>query len=120
MDRKQVIQVLNSIQHSYPGKFNISDAAGLVNEWSKLLLPYEAEVVERNLQRHIKASPFPPSISDLVKQQGTPDRVQAIPDVEETKRMLDSMKQPEKISAEEKKRIKQYQAQIRKTLGIER
>ncbi|KAB2334289.1 replicative helicase loader/inhibitor [Bacillus mesophilum] len=117
MDRKQTAEVLQTIQVSYQGKFNVQDPARTLDAWEKALRKHAAEKIFANLDRHIETSVFPPTIADLVKEKPV-DRMNAIPDVDETRRYLAQYDKELELTKEQEKHIENEKAKIRRILGI--
>lgn len=116
MNKSQTYEILSLI-HRYYEHFEITQEK--IDSWHILLKDSDFEEVNEQLLKHCQTSSFAPKVADLLKQDKPLDRMNAIPDVEETKKMLENMK-PVELSAEAKMKIKQYQAEIRQKLGIER
>lgn len=117
MDRKQTAELLQNIQASYPGKFNVSDPSRLLNAWEKALQKHSYEKIMDNFERHLETSVFPPTIADLVKEKPL-DRMNAIPNAEETKAYLATLEQEVILTPEQRKKIEKSKAKIREILGI--
>lgn len=117
MNRKEVAELLQTIQASYQNKFNVKDPARTLDTWGKVLLKHDLNKVFSNLERHIETNPFPPTLSDLIKEKPM-DRMNAIPNAEETRRYLDSFNNRTELTDEQEQQIKIEQQKIRKILGI--
>lgn len=117
MDRKQTADLLQTIQDSYPGKFHISDPARLLDAWETALISHDYNKVMSNFYRHLELNAFPPAISDLVKVRQL-DRMNAIPNAEETRKHLESISKPVDHTDEQLRSIERSKAEIRRILGI--
>lgn len=74
-----------------------------VEIWHEILADYEFDVIMKNLKEHIKTSSYPPKISDVVPRKEK--RLQNIPDIEETKKLLGSNFVENPVTPEEMKKI---------------
>lgn len=118
MDRKQTAELLQDIQVSYPGKFHVLEPTRLLNAWTKALLRHDHDKVQANFEKHLETSAFPPTIADLVREKPT-DRLNAIPNVEETRAYLETLGKASDLTEEQKATIESEKAKIRKILGIQ-
>lgn len=118
MDRKQTAELLQTIQASYPGKFNPPDPARMLDTWEKALRSHDSNIVSMNFERHLTTSVFPPTIADLVKVNPS-DRLNAIPNAEETRDYLATLQSKEMLTQEQHQNIEAEKAKIRKILGLE-
>ncbi|MCM3168998.1 replicative helicase loader/inhibitor [Peribacillus frigoritolerans] len=116
MERRQIAELLDSIQSSYPGKFVVQDPTSLLDSWERVLKKHDSEKVMNNFDRHLESSVFPPTIADLVKKRQL-DRMDSIPSVDETLEYLRLIGNQSGISEEVTHTIEEYKAQIRKILG---
>ena len=117
MDRKQTAELLQTIQASYPGKFSVQDPSRLLDAWAKALKKHENDKVILNFERHLQTNVFPPTIADLVKEKPV-DRMNAIPNVDETRTYLESLNNVQELTDEQKQLIENEKAKIRRILGI--
>ncbi|USK85701.1 replicative helicase loader/inhibitor [Peribacillus asahii] len=119
MNATQVANLLDAIQASYPGKFKIENPANVLESWKQALKNHDFQKVSKNFERHLETSAFPPTIADLVK--GKPlDRINAIPDVNETRKYLDSLDEGKNLTEAQLESIKKSKAEVRRILGLER
>ncbi|MFJ8268504.1 hypothetical protein [Peribacillus asahii] len=118
MNLKQIASLLDAIQSSYPGKFKVEDPANVLKSWEQVLRKHDFEKVSRNFERHLETSSFPPTIADLVKEKPL-DRINAIPDVNETLDYLDSLNKPNSFTEDQLKSIEKSKAEVRRILGLE-
>lgn len=88
MEREQTKMVIRKLNSLYPNYFKLEDPKFLIDTWHDILEDYEYEEVVANLKKHIKTSSYPPKVSDLVTKRE--ERIQNIPGVEETKKLLKS------------------------------
>ncbi|MFD9627713.1 replicative helicase loader/inhibitor [Peribacillus muralis] len=116
MERRQIAELLDLIQSSYPGKFMVQDPTRLMDSWERVLQKHDSEVVLKNFDRHLESSVFPPTIADLVKKRSL-DRIDSIPNVDETLVYLQMLESKSEMSEEATNSIEQSKAQIRKILG---
>ncbi|WP_349730427.1 replicative helicase loader/inhibitor [Peribacillus frigoritolerans] len=116
MERRQIAELLDSIQSSYPGKFVVQEPTRLLDSWERVLQKHDYERVMRNFDRHLESSVFPPTIADLVKKRPL-DRMDSIPSVDETLEYLRLIESKSEISEEAAHSIEVSKAQIRKILG---
>lgn len=113
--KNETFELLNLILDFYD-QFEISQSR--IDSWHLALKDYEFEKLKDNLLSYSKQNKYPPKITDLIGEKSKIlDRMNAIPDVFETKRYLDSYG-PIEYSEEEKASIEKSKAQIRKLLGI--
>ncbi|MED3710014.1 replicative helicase loader/inhibitor [Peribacillus frigoritolerans] len=116
MERRQIAELLDSIQSSYPGKFVVQEPTRLLDSWELVLQKHDYERVMRNFDCHLESSVFPPTIADLVKKRPL-DRMDSIPSVDETLEYLRLIESKSEISEEAAHSIEVSKAQIRKILG---
>jgi len=113
--KKETFELLNLILDFYD-QFEISQSR--IDSWHLALKDYEFDKLKENLLSYSKENKYPPKITDLIGEKSKIlDRMNAIPDVIETKRYLDSYG-PIVYTEEEKASIEKSKAQIRKLLGI--
>jgi hypothetical protein len=93
MERRQIAELLDSIQSSYPGKFVVQDPTRLLDSWERVLQKHDSELVLKNFDRHLESSVFPPTIADLVRKRPL-DRMDSIPNVDETLEYLRLIESP--------------------------
>ncbi|KMY49542.1 replicative helicase loader/inhibitor [Peribacillus loiseleuriae] len=116
MDRKQIAILLNTIQASYPGKFQVEDPVGLLNSWERVLRKHDCENVMKNFERHLETNVFAPTLADLVKVRPL-DRLGGIPNANETLEYLSLLDRPEELTESQLVSIEQSKAEIRRILG---
>ena len=120
MEKNDVIDLIEAIDVYYPGKLKLENPAQTVKIWHEALASYNTDTIKNNLKRHVLSSPFPPGISDLVKQDAA--RV-VVPNLEETyKRIREQDAHAASVKAErteaEKQEIERIQKGIRDMLGM--
>lgn len=115
MNKKEVATLLKNIDGYYHGRLNTEDPMKMADSWYQVLQDEDCEKVNANLIRHVKASHFIPTISDLVKDSEA--RIRTTPNVVETQALLkayeDRAKQPK-----DEKEIEKIQKEIREMLSI--
>ena len=109
MEREETKQIIRKINSLFVNSFKTDEMKFVIDTWHEILEDYEYDEVMKNLKWHIKSSSYPPKISDLVTKQEK--RIQHIPNVEETKKFLESNFVENPVTPEE------MQAIIKKTLG---
>lgn len=116
ISKKQTFEILSMISELYD-QFEITQ--NRIDAWHLALKNSDFEVIENNLFEYAKANRFPPKIADLhqIKSENAIDRMNAIPNADETRTYLQSMELP-KETKEEKVLIEESKAKIRKILGI--
>lgn len=115
ISKKETFELLTIIGDFYD-QFEISQSR--IDSWHLAIKDYEFDKLKENLLSYSRENKFPPKITDLIGEKSkTLDRMNAIPNVIETKRYLDSYG-PIEYTEEEKASIEKSKAQIRKILGI--
>jgi hypothetical protein len=126
MDKKQVLQIIQSIESIYNNHFtkNVlpseqkNKIKNVVETWYEFLKDHEYEEVKGNLKFHVNHSKFAPSIAELINK---PDYEKAsgpaVPSYEETQEML-KQREKNKAEAASPEVVEQELANIRKILGI--
>lgn len=116
MNTIQIAELLDLIQSSYPGKFNIQDPTRLLASWERVLSKHDFDQVMKNFERDLENSVFPPTIADLVKQRPL-DRINGIPNADETQEYLRSLEEEKQLNQKAIHSIEQSKAEIRRILG---
>lgn len=112
MSRDEVIDLLELIDESYPGKLRLNNAEGTINRWYEALKKEKAERITTNFQIHLEESDFVPSIASLLRK---PPVSRFVPGPDETMAKLQKKKAVEVSEA-----VREAEkAKIRKILGIE-
>ena len=124
MEKKETLELIRLVMVYYPNfKFGHSEEEQMdtLTAWHGILKDYEVLDISRNLIEYVKSgSPYPPIVGQLL---GVREK-RAIPNVQETRRMIAQMEQREKENQrllqdpEEKRRIKEIQAEARRNLGM--
>jgi hypothetical protein len=115
ISKKETFELLETISAFYE-QFEINQ--NRIDSWHLAIKDYEFERLKDNLLQYCRESKYPPKVADLVNEKSKIlDRMNAIPDVLETRKYLDSLNQTNNTD-EEKVSIEQSKAEIRKTLGI--
>lgn len=115
ISKAQTFEILSLIREFYE-QFEITQKK--IDSWHLILKDYEFEIIKDNLLKHCKTNKFVPKIADLIQHKEiTLDRMNAIPNVEETQKYLLSINNSS-ISCEDEHLINQSKAEIRKILGI--
>jgi hypothetical protein len=116
MNKEQTFEVLTLIKDFYE-HFEITQSK--IDSWHLVLKHSDLEKVKSNLLNYCKENSFPPKVADLIKEKPKVlDRINAIPDVDETRRYLESVTRSCDYTDEEKQLIEESKAEIRKILGI--
>lgn len=131
MNKSDVIEVIQTIETLYNNPFtkNIIPSEqkqkimSVVEAWYSILKDYEFNQVMKNLREHVKRSRFAPTVSDLVQEKHLiVDRMNAIPNAEETQAYLESLtgdrEKNKNLSEEDLKEIEKAKAEARRILGI--
>ena len=103
MEREETKKVIRKINALFANYFKMDELPFVIDTWHEILEDYEFDEVIKNLKWHIKSSSYPPKISDLVTKQEK--RIQHIPNVEETKKFLESNFVENPVTPEEMKEI---------------
>ena len=109
MEREETKKIIRKINYLFANYFKADDLKFVIDTWHEILEDYEFEEVMKNLKNHIKTSSYPPKISDVVPKKEK--RIQHIPNVEETKKFLESNFVENPVTPEEMKEI------MKNTLG---
>lgn len=88
MDREQVLDILEKIDLFYPGRLKMDNPKKIILAWHSVLKDYEFNIIDRNLNEHVKNNKFPPSIADLI----TTESRRNIASVGDTMNLLETMK----------------------------
>lgn len=116
MTKKQVFEILSLINEFYE-HFEITQSK--IDSWALLLKNADFEVVKENLFKHCRINKFPPKVAELLLEKPKiTDRMNAIPNAEETKVYLESLSQKQVSTEEQRNKIEQEKAKIREILGI--
>lgn len=116
VNKNETFELLTLIQDFYD-QFEITQSK--IDSWHLVIKDCEVEKLKENLFLYCRDNKFPPKVADLLKEKSkTFDRMNAIPDVEETRRYLNSLNRSLEYTEEEKQSIEKSKAQIRKILGI--
>lgn len=113
MERIEVVEVLEKIDVYYPGKVKVENAKFRLDAFAEALKDADAETVNKNLMKHIRTDEWPPSISNLLKENKESSR--AVPNFEETRAYLKSRENKHPASEEVRR---EEAAKVRKILGI--
>lgn len=104
MNEDNVIMLLRKICVYYPN-FKMVDLEETTDAWSLVLQDADVREVLKNLATHVKTNPFPPTIADLLKIPKEESRGRYIPNIQETRLMLEQMdRDRENVATEEEKR----------------
>jgi hypothetical protein len=116
INKKETFEILELIKDFYD-QFEINQSR--IDSWHLVMKNCDFETVKNNLLVYSRENIFPPKVADLLKEKpNTLDRMNAIPDVEETSRYLRSLNQKGEYTEVQLLSIEQSKAQIRKILGI--
>lgn len=120
MNKKETLEVLKIVVAAFPN-FKIEDAQLTVEVWYEILKDVELNEAKNNLKAYIRTgTSYPPVVGQLL---GVREK-RAIPNVEETRAMITQMEQRQLENQkllqdpEEKRRIKEIQAEARRNLGM--
>lgn len=103
MEKFEVEKMIKNLANLYPGTFKIREAkelAEVVDNWFFYLEDENSHKIAQNLKAHVKTRRFPPTIADLLKI----NQERAIPSYEETRLMLDEIKNIVPATKEERER----------------
>lgn len=115
ISKKETFELMTIISDFYE-HFEITQSK--IDSWHSALKDCEFEKLKENLLLYSRENKFPPKIADLIKEKPkTLDRMNAIPNADETLSYLYSQKNRE-YTDEEKLNIERHKAEIRKILGI--
>ena len=116
MNKNQTLDIILTMDTCYNGMFTRNNSNPFLSNldpnerivktveiWHEILADYEFDVIMKNLKEHIKTSSYPPKISDVVPRKEK--RLQNIPDIEETKKLLGSNFVENPVTPEEMKKI---------------
>jgi hypothetical protein len=116
ISKKETFELLETISAFYE-QFEINQSR--IDSWHMAIKDYEFERLKDNLICYCRENKYPPKVADLVNdRQKILDRMNAIPDVEETRQYLNSISSIPEYTDDEKRSIEQSKAEIRKILGI--
>ena len=110
MTKREVFQLLKQISIYYESFELVQEK---VDEWYSVLKSETLQKLEENLRNHVKHSPYPPRISELICKPENGSR--AIPNGEDTKYIIYVKEKPAS-----KEVVERSLAQIREILGIKR
>lgn len=120
MNKKETLEVLKIVVAAFPN-FKIEDAQLTVEVWYEILKDVELKEAKNNLKAYIRTgTSYPPVVGQLL---GVREK-RAIPNVQETRAMITQMEQRQLENQkllqdpEEKRRIKEIQAELRRELGM--
>lgn len=91
----------------------MDDPKATIEAWHMILKDYSMDEVGEALKSHVENSPFAPTVSDLIKKHTG----RSIPNVEETRLLLNQYSQAQVASDEVRE---EEMAKIRIILGIKR
>jgi N-dimethylarginine dimethylaminohydrolase len=116
INKEQTFELLKLIKDFYE-QFEITQSK--LDSWHLVIKDCELETVKNNLLLYCKENVFPPKVADLIKEKSKIiDRMNAIPNVEETRQYLVALSQKTEYTDEQLQSIEISKAQIRKILGI--
>jgi len=116
INKKQTFEILSLIQNFYE-HFEITQAK--IDSWLLILKDSEFETVKENLLQYCRVNKFPPKVADLLNEKAkTVDRMNAIPNADETRAYLESFNNEQELTAEQRQQIENEKAKIRRILGI--
>lgn len=115
MDREQTKAVIKKIKSYYQNRFVIDNPTEFVNDWYERLKDCDFEEIMKNLNAYTLHNVFPPSIADLVKRNAPISK--AVPDMDETRAMMNEWEERRKDQAEEWEQQKALR-EMRKLLKI--
>lgn len=120
MNKKETLEVLKIVVAAFPN-FKIEDAQLTVEVWYEILKDVELNEAKNNLKAYIRTgTSYPPVVGQLL---GVREK-RVIPNVQETRLMIMQMEQRQLENQkllqdpEEKRRIKEIQAETRRNLGM--
>lgn len=114
MDRKQTAELLTKIESYYTGKIKIEDRKRRLDDWADGLADIDKALIDKNFTNHIRTSPFPPTISDLVKRPELQSR--AVLNAEDTRGLIDKL---DNAPPADEDVATEALAEMRRILGIE-
>jgi 3-dehydroquinate dehydratase len=116
ISKKETYELFSLIQDFYE-QFEITQSK--IVSWHSAIKDCDLETVKNNLLVYCKENIFPPKVADMIKQKPKIiDRMNAIPNVQETRQYLAALSQKNQYSDEQLQSIECSKAQIRKILGI--
>jgi hypothetical protein len=115
ISKNETYELLTLISEFYD-RFEITQSR--IDAWHLALKGFEFERIKENLLHYCRENKYPPKVADLIKVK-VQDRMNAIPDVEETRNYLESLVRKRDYTDEEIQSIEQSKEKIRKTLGID-
>jgi hypothetical protein len=114
ISKNETYELLTLISEFYD-RFEITQSR--IDAWHLVLKGFEFEKIKENLLRYCRENKYPPKVADLIKVKVL-DRINAIPDVKETRIYLESIIRKTEYTDEEKQSIEQSKEKIKKNLGI--
>lgn len=116
MTKKQVFEILSLINEFYE-HFDITQSK--IDSWALLLKNSDFETVKDNLFKHCRTNKFPPKVSELLLEKTIIiDRMNAIPNAEETRAYIESLSQKKELTEQQKNQIELEKSKIRGILGL--
>jgi hypothetical protein len=116
INKKETFELLTLIKDFYD-QFEITQ--NRIDSWHMVIKNCDFESLKKNLLLYCRENIFPPKVADLIKEKPKIlDRMNAVPDVQETRRYLASLNRQGEYTEEQLQSIEQSKAQIRKILGI--
>ena len=100
MIKKETFELMESIQQFFP-HFEITQSK--IDLWQRALNDTDYQTADDNLMKYVKANKYPPNISDLVAYKE--ERLQNIPGIEDTKKLLKSNRVENPVTEERIKEI---------------
>jgi predicted component of type VI protein secretion system len=118
MDKKDVAQLLNYVNVSFPNFLRDNKPEMVLDFWFRSLKDFEYEQVLDNLVNYAQTNEFPPKIKDLVNGLIVDEKYN-VPGIEETKKIIESYQVPkeQRLSPDE---VKKLLAEVRRELEVKR
>lgn len=69
MKKTEMVELLKKIENFFPGRFKSDDYTA--STWWKVLKDHDIKMCEKNLEKHVQVSEWPPAIANLIA--GTKD-----------------------------------------------
>lgn len=114
MNKTEVVELMERIDHMYPGKFNTRNMASTIPLWQEALKDFDKELAHKNLDLHVLTNDWPPQLANLTRRDK--ETRTTVRSFEETRSYLARYEQPVEVDAEE---VEKQKAAIRKILGLD-
>jgi hypothetical protein len=115
INKNETFELFELIQEFYD-QFEITQSR--IDAWHLVIKDCDFNTIKGNLLQYCRENIYPPKVADLVKDKSKGlDRMNAIPNVEETRNYLNAY-QKVKYTDEQLQSIEQSKSKIRKILGI--